>query len=178
MDQATFEATFQQWQLAYLDDNATYPEDLWTQIGEHPLDLRLTELADLYLSANPDQRMAIYQDFRDDEPRLWELLVYVRRMAKMLATPADSRWLRRGLAIAAVEGVGCDFRDSIISLIILSWGAERAQIDTRPYFIEIIAIAPREARDVFRNAKSHHRAAMAATLQVFGPRDWIAEGRT
>ncbi len=161
MDQATFEATFQHWQRAYLDDNATYPEDLWTQIGEHPLDLRLTELADLYLSANPDQRLALYQDFHNYERRLWELVVYVRRMAKMLATPADGHWLRRGLAIAALEGARSDFRDTIVSLILLRWGAERAQIDTRSYFIEIIAIAPREARDVFRNAKSHHRAAMA-----------------
>src|SRR5262245_53080559 len=135
MDQATFEASFQQWQLAYLDDNATYPEDVWTQIGAHPLDLRLTELADLYLSANPDQRLTIYKDFQNDQPRLWELLVYVRRMTKMLATPADDQWLRRGLAIAAVEGARSDFRDTIVSLVILRWGAERAQIDTRRYFI-------------------------------------------
>ena len=45
--------------------------------------------------------------------------LYVRRMGARICSPKDVEWVRRALAIAAIEGGRADYRDTIISLLLL-----------------------------------------------------------
>ena len=150
---------------------------LWEWVGSCPADDRITVLADMYLKASPERREQIRAYFRDKGADLAELWVYVRRVALLIRSEEDVLWLRRGLAAAAIEGGGWDFRDTIVSLVILRYAAERAGIRTRPFFDEAIAVAAPESRDIFVNARDHSRADVAYTVREFGPPEWAEEVR-
>jgi hypothetical protein len=102
---------------------------------------------------------------------------YVRGVAVRIGSPDDVAWRRRGLAIAAVEGGRIDYRDTIVSLVILRYGAERAGIDPRPFFDEAMATASPQGRLCLRNARDHSRRDVLYTVREMGPPEWRAEAR-
>ena len=65
--------------------------------------------------------------------------LYVRRMGKRLRSADDVEWMRRGLAIAAVEGGRRDYRDTIVSLVLLRYAAEQVDLSFDPLFRQIQA---------------------------------------
>src|SRR6185436_16879774 len=92
-------------------------------------------------------------------------------------TQEDAAVIRRGLAIAAIEGARMDYRDTIVSLVLLRHGGERAGIKVDPLFREIQReefIVP-EIKPHFENARTHSASHIAATIRAFGPPEWIAE---
>ena len=146
--------------------------DVWSGIGELDLDKRLTALADLYRDADASQRAEIRSFFDDEGERLDELWLYVRRMARLVACEGDDAWLTRALAIAVIEGGRIDARDSIVSLVLLRYGSERAGIDPKTHFDAAIALAPLEFAEILRNARDHPRSSVEDTVAAFGPPDW------
>jgi hypothetical protein len=103
--------------------------------------------------------------------------VFVRRMGMRLQKPEDIDWVRRGLAIAAIEGGRMDYRDTITSLVLLRHGAERLGIAVDPLFRQIQQpeyLAP-ENKPLFENARTHSADNVAVTVRAFGPKIWVAE---
>ena len=148
---------------------------LWTGVGDHQLDQKLTQLADLYLAAAPARREAIRCYFENRREALDALWLYIRRIALLLWSSADVVWLRRGLAVAAIEGGRVDYRDTIVSLVILRHAAEHVGIVTRPYFDEAIPLVAADAVFIFTNARDHRDRDVRYTVSAFGPPEWAAE---
>jgi hypothetical protein len=148
---------------------------LWSYVGRRKLDRKLTRLAELYRNSSPERREHVYKFFEGKRARLDEMWIYVRRVAILIQSNRDAHWLQRGLAIAAVEGGRVDYRDSIVSLVILRYGAERAGIKTRAFFQEAIRIASPECREIFRNARDHSKGDVEYTICEMGPPEWAAE---
>ena len=147
----------------------------WKQVGDCDADRRWSALADLYLSEDSSRRKQIRDYFGGRNKALDEMWIYVRRMGQRLRSADDVDWLRRGLAIAAIEGGRMDYRDTISSLVLLRHGAERVGITVDPLFRQIQQaeyIAP-ENKPLFENARSHKPHDIAATVRAFGPPEWI-----
>lgn len=151
--------------------------DIWQRAGRVPLDRKLTRLAEMYLEADAARREQIRAYFADKIAALGEMWLYVRRVARCINSADDVEWLRRGLTVAVIEGGRIDYRDTIVSLVILRHAAERAGIDPRGYFDEAIKFADSATRPILRNARDHSHADVLYTVRAFGPRDWAAEVR-
>lgn len=97
-------------------------------------DALLNEVCEVYLSGTAYQRVAIRQCI-DSHDRVKGLLLYhPSRVAELIHTPADLRWLRIGLAAALIENMSFDPRDTLLTLSDLYLAAERAGIDPIPHF--------------------------------------------
>jgi cyclase len=146
-------------------------------VGRCDADTRWTRLADLYLRADTQRRKQIRDYFGGRPQDLDDMVLSVRRMAAQLQSVNDIHWLRRGLAVAAIEGGRRDYRDTIVSLVLLRHAAERVDIDFDPLFRQIQAaefIAP-ENKLLFENARTHAAADVALTVRRYGPPSWTAD---
>ena len=172
MNQSVFQTKFQKWQTSFgTGDDPVYEKgSRWTNIGNSSLDKKFTELAELFLAANPEQRELIRDYFEGQSDLLWKLITYERRVAMLITTVEDSNWLRLGLAIASIENGRLDFRDSIVSLVILRYAAKRVGINPSSYFNDIIKISPREG--IFINARDHSSWGVRGIVNAFGPEEW------
>jgi hypothetical protein len=135
----------------------------------------LARLADLYLSSDTTTRKQLRDYFTGRSRELDDMWIYVRRVAATLRSADDVPAVRRALAIAAIEGGRVDYRDTIVSLVLLRHGAEQAGIGVDPLFREIQReefLAP-ENRGIFENARTHAPSDIAVTVRAFGPPEWI-----
>lgn len=141
--------------------------DFWETAGSTSLDEQLTQLADLYAEASAPQRALIRTAVN---PRAEaNLVMYVRRLSILILREKDPSWLRRGLDIACIENGRFDYRDSIVSIVILRSAAERSGIDPVPYFDEAIRNCDKGFVDVIENARDHRPKDVRDLLRAFGP---------
>lgn len=141
--------------------------DFWETAGTTKLDHELARLADLCLESSSPQQTSIRLAVN---PRAeWNLVAYVRRLAIMILQEKDPIWLRRGLAIACLENGSFDFRDSIVSLVILRSAAEQSGIDPIQYFDDALGTCEKEFVHVIENARDHKPKDVRDILREFGP---------
>lgn len=149
-------------------DSLSYNDDgLWTSVGATELDQQLTRLADLFLHSPENQRPRVRNAVHARS--LWNLVCYVRRAALLILTSRDSQWLRRALAIAAIEDSRFDFRDSIVSLVIVRAASEQVGLDPIPLFNWCLDTLNPTSRDSFTNARDHANSDVCDILKHFGP---------
>lgn len=175
-DQRDFESRFQALIALPGNGDPIYFHDIWKDIGRSPLDAKLTALTELFIAANSEQRQLIRDHHEEQHDRLWELIAYIRRVARLIVTKDDVGHLKLGLAAAAIEGGRWDYRDLIVSLVILRFAAERVGIDHVPFFNEAIKTVSMETNEaIFTNARDHSPENVEYTIRSFGPKDWISE---
>ncbi len=144
-------------------------------LEETPADTRFDALADLYLRCDSIGQREI-RDYFSEKPNEWiSMFQYLRRASSRLAIDGQVLMLRRGLAIAAIEGARFDYRDSIVSLVLLRYAAEKTEIDPKPYFRQIRNCVASENIPYLDSALGHSREAMLATVRSFGPKDWAKD---
>jgi hypothetical protein len=171
MDNTTFKERFLDYENILKNGDSYYRRaEIWSNVGNRSLDEKLSELADLYWDSTQTQQKLI----RDavNPSRTWELIVYIRRIAMLIVSQSDGNWLRRGLAVAAIENSSFDYRDLIVSLVILRYAAEQAGIKTRQYFNDTMKISDPIIHDVLRNARDHSESCVTQTIHAFGPPQW------
>jgi hypothetical protein len=152
------------------------PWESWDEIGDAPGDEELTRLADLYLEASSHQRQVMRQslcELSDDCTTFrWTLLVYVRRVGMMFKSPGDAIWLERGLSIASLEDAGLDYRDTIVSLVLLRYAAEQTGLDVRQFFSQAIETYAENLTGCLTNALHHGPLNTWKLICSYGPPDW------
>lgn len=141
--------------------------DFWGSIGDNELDDQLTLLADMFASASDADRATIRSSVHPNA--LWNLIAYVRRMALPVLRERDAKWLERGLFVAAIEDGRFDFRDLIVSLVILRAASEQIGLDCHSYFNYIIEHCSLSSVGTFANARDHSPSNVSDLLQSFGP---------
>jgi len=181
MNQAAFETKYAsvKEKLEGAKDNYDFKtdEETWENVGTNPLDLAFIELSRLYLDANETQRNLIFADAAQ-EKYLHDIWYFVRRIAKLINSPDDTKWLEIGLAAAQIDGARGDFRDLITSLVLLSYAAEINDIDPFPFFDDAIESSNDELKTVLLNAKKHPDADIHFMIQTFGWRELINESKS
>lgn len=162
---------FGQWQGLPDGDNyaAIGP---WDQLGSHPFDLRMDALADLYLDSDSTRRRLLRDHFNGQTDTMRAMVQYVRRTAARMESQNDSLLLRRGLAIAAIEGGRVDPQNSLASLAVLRHGAERQTLIPDDYFRQIQESVSTENRPLFETARTLDAEKMKLVVQDHGPVSW------
>jgi hypothetical protein len=90
-------------------------------------------------------------------------------LALLLLRDRDPIWVRRGLAIANLENGQFDFRDSIVSLVILRAATESIDLDPVPEFNKTIKSCEKSMIGILENARDHHPQNVRELLRIFGP---------
>jgi hypothetical protein len=153
----------------------------WTGFGTSQMAARLAAFSDLYGDSDAQQRQILRDSFAGE--RLRELELFVARSARLLESPEDSQWLRRGLTAACLDAGRYDFRDLIASLSILRYGAERGGIEIAPFFREALEmIAPTdvptgtpEVREILLTVQGYPQRELRWFVLKFGPPEWRDE---
>ncbi len=146
----------------------SYPESgFWMSIGSTKLDQQLSELADLFIETPSNLQQMVREAVHPHS--LWNLIAYVRRLSVLIAATSEPIWLRRALAVAAIEDGRFDFRDLIVSLVIARSAAEIVGIDPIPHFNWCLDTFQPASRDSFTNARDHAQHDVEDILRNFGP---------
>jgi hypothetical protein len=134
MDNADFEETFAHWQAMPDDHEGIYrttignPGNLYDP-GGCALDSKLTMLAELFLVADDDQRQMLRDYFAEQGDSLWDLNLFARRATLWMDGSMDDRWILRALAAVAIENAALDYRDTVVTLVILRFASDVAGLD-------------------------------------------------
>ena len=183
MEQIEFDQKFSEIQAMFKAGGKSYQfkngDDVWANIGLVHLDIFFTELATLYIAANDNQRSTLYEYCGRHQEIIENLWYYIRRVGKLIETKDDKKWLELGIACFLMDGNRFDFRDTITSLILLRFAAERKEIGTHSIFDSFIQSAPENMKEVLKNIRDHSESTMRSSVQYFGPPEWkIAESKT
>jgi hypothetical protein len=141
--------------------------NIWADPGKRELDAALQNVADDYIDF-PEVREAVRSQLRE-VGSLWSLVLFVRRVGLLMKTPEGEQWLKRGLAVASMVDAKCDYRDLIVSLVILRSLAMGAGLSTDAAFDEAIGWSTERMHGILRNARNHAEADIRSTLAAFGP---------
>jgi hypothetical protein len=109
--------------------------------GTEPLDVAIAALCDTYLAGGAEVRECVRSFVERPQGFHNTLLNYVFRMASVLRRDPSPRWIRLAIAAAAIEDARLDYRDLIVSLIVLRWAAERMGLDSRAEFEALAPLA-------------------------------------
>jgi hypothetical protein len=174
MDNAEFEDAFSHWQAMPDDHEGIYrtsmgdPGNLYDP-GGCALDSKLTMLAEMYLVGDADQRQWLRDTFADQSDFLWDLQIFARRTTLWMDGAMDERWIMRGLAAIAIEHAGVDYRDTVVTLVILRFAADVAGLDFAALVHEIPELQSDALYPHVQNAITHSIGDMRFTIQSFGP---------
>ena len=155
-----------------LADRSETVEDYLARAGVEPLDGAIAALCDAYLDASADDRAYMRDFFRNQRRFRQNLLGYVFRAASALRRDPSPRWVRRGIVAAAIEDQGLDYRDLIVSLIVLRWAAERVGLDARPEFESLAPIASDRTSALIRGIPPRSASEVEDTVKQMTARAW------
>jgi hypothetical protein len=150
--------------------------NIWDYAGKRELDESVAVVADYYIQYK-SERATIREELREFES-LWSLVLFVRRAGVRIKTDAGSRedWFNRGLATASMIDANCDYRDLIVSLVVLRSFAIDAGLDTDQAFDRAIDWSTERMHGILTNARNHDRESINQTVAAFGPSPFTLNG--
>ncbi len=178
MDQSQFEARLvaihKKMDQAKDSYNFKTGEEVWRNIGVNPLDVAFAELSELYLEADSVQKKYIFDSIANDRS-LYDIWYFVRRVGKQINSAGDSRWLEIGIAAAMIDGGRADFRDLIVSMVLLRFAAEVCGVNTKPFFDNAMQNADEEMIPILKNVRDHSQKEVRYTVRSFGDPKWVSQ---
>lgn len=179
MEQTLFEAKFSSITKKLSDAQSYYEfktDETWDNVGTNPLDKAFIELSELYLEADSTQRKYIFEQagLTNLPYNLW---YFIRRVAKLIQSPRDARWLEIGLAASLIDGARADFRDLIASLVLLRFAAEIHEIDTKPFFDNALQNSDDTLKPILLNALNHPEPDVHFIVQNLGWPELVDESK-
>ncbi len=139
---------------------------IWENPGSRELDDVLTPIADYYI-----QHPHVRDEIRDEVLRVsstWPLVLFVRRISQLLESEQGADWLNRGLATASMIDANCDYRDLIVSLVLLRDAGDRAGLGTSQAFDAALTWSTEKMHGILRNARDHSESTIRSTVSAFG----------
>jgi hypothetical protein len=176
MEPTEFDEKFSKIQEMFKAGDKSYQiksaDDVWANVGSTHLDNFFTELATLYIAANDGQRSTLFEYCGRQQPIIQNLWYYIRRIGKLIETEDDKKWLELGIACFLMDGSRFDLRDTITSLVLLRFAAERKGIETHSIFDNFIQSAPENMKEMLKNVRDHPESSIRSSVQFFGPPEW------
>ena len=173
MEQGTFDIRFFQLQASANERGWDYgfrdKEDIWQNIGSNPLDTLFTRLAELYLECSESQRQELHDYCGIQHQYLENAWYFIRRIGMLIHSQEDQKWLEIGIASALLDGGRADFRDLIVSLVLLRSMAEKREINTETILDNFIPSADDHMKGILENVRDHSRSDISYTVSTFGP---------
>jgi hypothetical protein len=175
MNEHDFRIKFQGWQNDFLFNKKQYGNQVWEALIENPLDILFMELAELYKAADEGQRLIIEKFFERKPEWTWQLVLFIRRTAKLLNLSNKDKMVNAGWSIANLVSKKDDFRDIIVSLVILKYAADKSDIDIRPSLETAMINANEVFKNILTSTLNHNHSSVVWTVKNFGPTEWANE---
>jgi len=175
MNDDEFQTKFQSWKNDFLSNRKQYDNQVWANLIEHPLDISFIGLAELYQASGEGQRLVIENFFERKPEWTWQLVIFIRRTAKLLNPSNNNKMINAGLSIANLVSKKDDFRDIIVSLIILRFAAEKSGLDIKPSLEKAMINANDVLRNILTSTLNHDHSSVVWTIKNFGPTEWAEE---
>jgi hypothetical protein len=166
---------FQIWKKYFLSNKKQYGDQLWEDMIDHPLDILLMKLAELHQEADESQRLVIENFFERKPEWTWQLVLFIRRTAKLLNLSNKDKMVNAGLSIANLVSKIDDFRDIIVSLVILKFAAEKSDMDIKPLLETEMINANEIFRNILASTLNHNHSSVVWTIKNFGPTEWAKD---
>lgn len=170
-----FQIKFENWKAKFASNKRWYDTDVWGNIGAHPLDVLMFDLAELYQSADKNQMLLIEKVPGSRFEWSWQMVLFIRRMAKLLNPSNFDEIIGAGLSISAIASKGDDFRDIIVSLTILKYAADRIGLDARPLFEKAMVNADEILKNILETTINSSKTSIKWVISNFGPNEWVSE---
>ncbi len=164
--------SFESWKTRYRQNSLIYGNSIWENIGTHQLDILFLALGKMFIEANPEQRIEIKNVFNTYE-QTWQLVIFIRRLGKLINLTKQEELVEIGLAIAEVTVERNDYRDIMASLGILKYGAEKVRIDTKKPFEEASVNYSKELGELIYGVIHWSKNDVSSILYHFGPKKWV-----
>ena len=150
-------------------------QNIWDYTGKRELDDSIAVVADYYIQYQT-ARATIREELREFES-LWSLVLFIRRAGLLIKTDdgSNEHWFNRGLATASMIDANCDYRDLVVSLVVLRSFAIDAGLDTDRKFDQAIEWSTDRMYDILTNARNHARESIDQTMAAFGPSPWTLD---
>jgi hypothetical protein len=168
-----FEIDFQTWENDYYKNKELYSNLIWEKIGQHPLDILFIQLANIYANANQNQRSEIENSFVNQHDKIWKLVIFIRRLGKIIATLRDEKLIKVGVSIGAIINNKYDFRDINISFTLLKYGIDKAGITLSLY--EEAGKYSASLQETIEGIQGYSDDDFTYVVKLFGPKEWIEE---
>lgn len=179
MEQSEFDKRFSEIKSMFELGNSSYGfsnrDAVWENVDSTPLDKFFVKLAELYLESNDHQRLRLYSYCGQQNAILENLWYFIRRIGKLIRSKNDKKWFELGIVSALLDGGRADFRDLIISLVLLRFVSEKNGINTSLVFDTFIPSAQGELKSLLENVRNYSESSIHMTVQTFGPPEWVAE---
>lgn len=173
MNNTNEEPRFQEWTNRYNHNKLGYIEkSIWESIGTHPQDVLFLELGEMYINADLRLKTKIRNLF-DKPEKIFQLTLFIRRIAKMIDSNSHTSFVKIGFAIADIVSGKDDLRDVLTSLAILKYGAEKAGINVREVIEYESMNYTTELNSLIQNLMKWSEIDINLSIKWFGPADWI-----
>ncbi|MBI5932164.1 MAG: hypothetical protein HY867_00540 [Chloroflexi bacterium] len=165
-------SSFETWNSQFLANKIEYGNSIWENIGKHPQDILFLDLGEIYITASSELRMKIKGLFEKRPEQTWQLVLFIRRIAKMINFDTQTKLVKIGLAIADIVMENEDYRDISISVAILKYGSEKVGINVTELIENEISNYSAELSTLLNNLMKWSKNDMKLSLLWFGPPEW------
>jgi hypothetical protein len=172
MDNIEFETRFSNLKSKVRRNGPRYDDQIAENSSTERIDELFSDFADLYSDSSREQKSEIFDYFADKKIR-FDFWIYIQRIAMLIESRDDGKWLQRGLAAALMDGGRGEWKELYITLPMLRYGAERVGIDVKAYFDEAFKFANQPIISVFKHALTEDEYRF--TIQTSGPEEWANE---
>ncbi len=147
---------------------------IWRRPFGLPFDRLMTELVTLYLEADDAQRQRLAEQTAAYRPVLGDASHFICRLLSCLRTPADTQWVRLALAVTRLDVDRTDYRDLIMSLVLVRYVAAHRGLDILPLIDEELATASGTLREILLNVRQHSERDLLGAAQSWQLPPWDA----
>jgi len=166
-----FDIEFKTWEKDYYQNREQYGDLIWEKIGQHPLDTLFIQLANIYTNAEQRQRSEIEKSFVNQPDKIWQLVIFIRRLGKIIATLRDEKLIKVGVSIGAMIINKYDFRDKNISFTLLKHGIDKAGLTLSLH--EEAGKYSTSLQETIEGIQDYSDDDFIQIIKLFGPKDWI-----
>ncbi|MFO0870896.1 MAG: hypothetical protein U0935_18365 [Pirellulales bacterium] len=147
---------------------------IWRRPFGMPFDRLMTELVTLYLEADDTQRLRLAEQTAEHRRVLGDASHFICRLLSCIRTPADTQWVRLALAVTRLDVDRTDYRDLIVSLVLVRHVAAHRGFDIVPLIDEELATASGTLREILLNVRQHSERDILAAAQGWQLPAWDA----
>lgn len=140
---------------------------LWRPLFGTPFDRLMTDVTLLYLEADGTQRKELLERLAKHRDWTYDATYFMGRVTARIRTAEDAIWVKASLAAARVLDGRADFRDIILSLVLVRHVAEQRGIDVQAIIDAEIESDEDPLRDILLNVRNHSPRDVMSTLQFF-----------
>lgn len=169
------DAHLKAWKKRYSKCRKGYEGGIWNDLGNHPLDVLLDELAQMSLQhtlvQEREKLLGLFSSgfFKSPAVETWDCVLYTRRLALRLEKSKQTDLLYAGIEMLSLYWQYEDIRDSILTANFLTLRARRAGFDVKSCLDESLPSVTSEVKSLFYDSLGESDAELEKSYRWINP---------